>query len=237
MPLPGNNERNSRETDDHLGIARASRSSRRNLLLIVAVLVGVVALRQFGFFDTEYQGEPLADVQMQEVQAMLGSSALVPRIGNPDGSVKIIEFFDYRCGHCRSMALVVDEVVNANDDIDLALIEFPVLGRESELAARYALAAELQGGYAMFHRALMFTTIPYTDSALMELGANLGLDADRLKEDAYGDLIGEVMLDNLRIAKELGVSGTPTFVIGDTLIVGTIDKASFMGLVSAARGP
>ncbi len=235
MPLPGNNDLNSRETDDHPGVAQASRSSRRNLFLIVAVLVGVVLLRQFGFFETEYEGEPLPEVQMQEVQALLAASPLVPHIGNPDGGVKIIEFFDYRCGHCRSMASTVDEVVSLTEDVDLALIEFPILGRESELAARYALAAELQGEYAAYHRALMFTTIPYTDEALMELGANLGMDPERLGEDAYGDLIGDVMLDNLRIAKALGVSGTPTFVIGNTLIVGAIDKANFMGLVSAAQ--
>lgn len=236
MPLPGDNK-NSRETDDHLGVAQASRSSRRNLILIVAVLVGVVLLRQTGFLDTAYEGDPLPEVQMQEVQALLDASPLVPYLGNPDGSVRVIEFFDYRCGHCRSMAPIVDDVVNEDSDVAVAMIEYPVLGRESELAARFALAAALQDGYATFHRALMFTTIPYTDETLMELGTNLGMDAERLKTDAYGDEVEAIMLDNLRIGKALGVSGTPTFVIGDLLVVGAIDKGSFMGLVAAARTP
>lgn len=236
MPLPGDNK-NSRETDDHLGVAQASRSSRRNLILIVAVLVGVVLLRQTGFLDTAYEGDPLPEVQMQEVQALLDASPLVPYLGNPDGSVRVIEFFDYRCGHCRSMAPIVDDVVNEDSDVAVAMIEYPVLGRESELAARFALAAALQDGYATFHRALMFTTIPYTDEALMELGTNLGMDAERLKTDAYGDEVEAIMLDNLRIGKALGVSGTPTFVIGDLLVVGAIDKGSFTGLVAAARTP
>ncbi|GEM_PF-1096609 len=236
MPLPGENK-NSRETDDHLGVAQAGRSSRRNLILIVAVVVGVVWLQQTGFLDTAYEGDPLPEVQLQEVQALLDASPLVPHIGNPDGTVKIIEFFDYRCGHCRSMATIVDDVVNENSDVDVVLIEYPVLGRESELAARFALAAALQGGYATFHRALMFSAIPYTDDALMELGANLGMDAERLKTDAYGDEVEAIMLDNLRIAKALDVSGTPTFVIGKRLVVGAIDKGSFTGLVAAARNP
>lgn len=236
MPLPGDNK-NSRETDDHLGVAQASRSSRRNLILIVAVLVSVVLLRQTGFLDTAYEGDPLPEVQMQEVQALLDASPLVPYLGNPDGSVRVIEFFDYRCGHCRSMAPIVDDVVNEDSDVAVAMIEYPVLGRESELAARFALAAALQDGYATFHRALMFTTIPYTDETLMELGTNLGMDAERLKTDAYGDEVEAIMLDNLRIGKALGVSGTPTFVIGDLLVVGAIDKGSFMGLVAAARTP
>lgn len=236
MPLPGDNK-NSRETDDHLGVAQASRSSRRNLILIVAVLVGVVLLRQTGFLDTAYEGDPLPEVQMQEVQALLDASPLVPYLGNSDGSVRVIEFFDYRCGHCRSMAPIVDDVVNEDSDVAVAMIEYPVLGRESELAARFALAAALQDGYATFHRALMFTTIPYTDEALMELGTNLGMDAERLKTDAYGDEVEAIMLDNLRIGKALGVSGTPTFVIGDLLVVGAIDKGSFTGLVAAARAP
>jgi protein-disulfide isomerase len=236
MPLPGDNK-NSRETDDHLGVAQASRSSRRNLILIVAVLVGVVLLRQTGFLDTAYEGDPLPEVQMQEVQALLDASPLVPYLGNPDGSVRVIEFFDYRCGHCRSMAPIVADVVNEDSDVAVAMIEYPVLGRESELTARFALAAALQDGYATFHRALMFTTIPYTDETLMELGTNLGMDAERLKTDAYGDEVEAIMLDNLRIGKALGVSGTPTFVIGDLLVVGAIDKGSFMGLVAAARTP
>jgi protein-disulfide isomerase len=236
MPLPGDNK-NSRETDDHLGVAQASRSSRRNLILIVAVLVGVVLLRQTGFLDTAYEGDPLPEVQMQEVQALLDASPLVPYLGNSDGSVRVIEFFDYRCGHCRSMAPIVDDVVNEDSDVAVAMIEYPVLGRESELAARFALAAALQDGYATFHRALMFTTIPYTDEALMELGTNLGMDAERLKTDAYGDEVEAIMLDNLRIGKALGVSGTPTFVFGDLLVVGAIDKGSFTGLVAAARAP
>ena len=236
MPLPGDNK-NSRETDDHLGVAQASRSSRRNLILIVAVLVGVVLLRQTGFLDTAYEGDPLPEVQMQEVQALLDASPLVPYLGNSDGSVRVIEFFDYRCGHCRSMAPIVADVVNEDSDVAVAMIEYPVLGRESELTARFALAAALQDGYATFHRALMFTTIPYTDETLMELGTNLGMDAERLKTDAYGDEVEAIMLDNLRIGKALGVSGTPTFVIGDLLVVGAIDKGSFMGLVAAARTP
>ncbi|MGY8997768.1 MAG: thioredoxin domain-containing protein, partial [Alphaproteobacteria bacterium] len=116
MPLPGDNK-NSRETDDHLGVAMAGRSSRRNLILIVAVLVGIVLIRQTGFLDTAYEGDPLPELQMQEVQALLDASPLVPYIGNPDGAVRVIEFFDYRCGHCRSMAPTVDDVVNEDSDV------------------------------------------------------------------------------------------------------------------------
>jgi len=239
--LPGENEKKDHRdevrgaVDDAFDLVRSQRTSRRNLYLLLGLFILLVVARQMGFFGETHEGMALPRVELEETHALLADAPILPVLGEPDAPVRIIEFFDYACGHCRRMAPIVDEAVALNEDVSLVLIELPILGRESQIAARYALAAELQGGYGPFHRALMFSAVPYTDEGLMELGANLDLDPDRLKADAYGPVVDEALVHNREIAGAVGVEGTPSFVIGDVFFVGAVDKASFLGLIASQK--
>jgi len=239
--LPGDDDKKRQvegAVDDAMSMVRVQRSSKRNLYMIVGLLIIVVLARQTGFFDNSHQGTPLPEVEMAQVNSLLADAPVLPQFGTLDGAaVRIVEFFDYACAHCRRMALVVDEVTALTPDLGVAMIEYPILGRESQLAARYALAAELQGGYGPYHRALMFSTVPFTDDGLMDLGNSLGLDAELLKADAYGEVIDAALAYNRQIAQAVGVDGTPSFIIGDILIVGALDEADFRGLIAAQRNP
>ncbi|MBT6202408.1 MAG: DsbA family protein [Alphaproteobacteria bacterium] len=239
--MPGDDDKKRQidaAVDDAMSMVRVQRSSKRNLYLIIGLLIIVVLARQTGFFANPNQGIPLPEVEMAQVDTLLADAPVLPQFGTLDGAaVRIVEFFDYACGHCRRMATVVDEITVLTPDIGVAMVEFPILGRESQLAARYALAAELQGGYGPYHRALMFSTVPFTDEGLMDLGKNLGLDAELLKADAYGEVIDEALAYNRQIALAVGVDGTPSFIIGDILIVGALEEGDFLGLIAAQRNP
>jgi 2-hydroxychromene-2-carboxylate isomerase len=83
----------------------------------------------------------------------------------------------------------------------------------------------------------MFSTVPYTHEGLSDLGAALGLDPERLAQDAGGEEVNAILDANRRLAASIGVDGTPSFVIGDLLVVGAMDKAAFLGLIAALDNP
>ena len=211
---------------------RTGRSSRKNLLLIVGVLIAAFALREAGLFGETHQGVTLPEAGVADVAAMLSGAPLMTHLGNPDGETVIIVFSDYSCGHCRRMAPVIDDFLASNPDMRVAVIEFPILGEDSVRAARHALAAGLQDAWPAYHRALMFSTVPLADSGFSEIGANLGLDPVRLTEDAQADAVSDALVYNRQIASAAGVDGTPSFIIGGHLFVGSIDSASLGELVS-----
>lgn len=214
----------------------SSRSSRRGMLMILGLVVVVMVAQQFGMFGGGGPGgQPLDRVASESFDAGLAALPLVPALDTGGEGVRVVEFFDYRCGHCRSMAPVIHDALADGGAFELVPIELPLLGPESVLASRYALAAALQGGYAPFHRALMFSTVPYTPEGLRDLGRALGLDPERLAADADGAAVTEALEANRRLAASVGIDGTPTFVIGDVVIVGAMDEASFLGLVAAAN--
>ena len=214
---------------------QSSRSTKRNMLLIVAIVVAVVIARQSGYFGETYQGQPLERIPRTQFDAELAALPLVPALDVANRGEQVVEFFDYRCAPCRTMAPVLQDILAQGAEMELVPIELPQLGPESELAARYALAASLQGGYAPFHRALMFSTVPFTPEGLADLGAALGLDPVRLAADAAGEQVSAALEANRQLAASIGVAATPAFVIGDIVVVGAIDEASLLGLVAAAH--
>jgi len=240
--LPGNDNDKPKSVRDALqgtmATARESqRSSRRNVLMILGVVAVVMIARQTGFLGDAFQGSPRDTVDVAVFDAAIAKLPFVPVLDDNGQGVRVVEFFDYRCGHCRNMAPVIQDALNADAAFTLVPIELPLLGPESLLAAQYALAAALQGGYGPYHRALMFSTVPYTPEGLADLGAALGLDPVRLAADAQGEVVNDALNGNRQLAATIGVDGTPSFVIGDLLVIGAMDEASFLGLVTAAGQP
>ncbi|MFQ5954090.1 MAG: DsbA family protein [Kiloniellales bacterium] len=159
-----------------------------------------------------------------------------PVAGNPKGDVSLVEFFDYQCGYCKSVVDRVADTVARDQNIRWVFKEFPILGPVSVYAARAALAAHSQGKYQEFHLALMRSRGRLVESKVMRIAANTGLDLERLRQDMDAPEITAMLQQNLRLAKALGVNGTPAFVIGDVLIPGAIDAATLQQLIANARG-
>ena len=167
-------------------------------------------------------------------QAALVSDPTSPVGGNPDGDVTLVEFFDYRCTYCRRVVSSMQALLQEDRKLRIVFKELPVLGEDSVRAARAALAAERQGRYTPFHFALM-TSEDLSPDAIRQLAAEVGLDPDRLEQDMNAPEIQEAIDANYRLAQELGIEGTPAFVIGDELIPGAVDKGRLEALIADAR--
>lgn len=157
-----------------------------------------------------------------------------PVVGNPQGDVTLVEFFDYRCPYCRTIAPVVMALAESDPGLRLVFREWPILSPESEFAARAALAAARQGRYAEFHMALMRLE-PLTPDSVRASARSLGLDLARLEADMQAPEIQRHLDNSNRLARELGISGTPAFVIGDRLVPGMADRTTLEELVASAR--
>jgi protein-disulfide isomerase len=155
--------------------------------------------------------------------------------GNPSGAVTLVEFFDYNCPYCRRVAPTVLELEDADPDLRLVYKEFPILGPGSQFAARAALASRHQGKYVPFHNALMQATEQVTEETVMAIALDVGLDIEQLAADMQDPAIQEAIGRNLQLANALGITGTPSFVIGDEVVPGAVDLRTLQSLIARAR--
>jgi protein-disulfide isomerase len=154
--------------------------------------------------------------------------------GDPDGDVTLVEFFDYRCAYCRRVVSSMRALLDEDRDLRVVFKELPVLGPDSERAARAALASRRQGGYVPFHFALMAAE-DLSLSGIRAAAEAVGLDADELEADMMSAEVNAAIQANYALADELGIEGTPAFVIGTQLIPGAVDKARLEQLIREAR--
>jgi protein-disulfide isomerase len=170
-----------------------------------------------------------------ERSAEILDDPVAPVGGNPSGDVTLVEFFDYNCPYCRRVAPTVTAVIENDPDLRIVYKELPILGPDSEFAARAALAARNQGKYGPFHKALMHANQPITENSTLEIARQVGLDIKRLKRDMADPAIEAAIARNARLANALGITGTPGFVIGDRVVPGVLDRATLESLISRAR--
>ena len=156
-----------------------------------------------------------------------------PIFGNLDGSVTLVEFFDYNCGYCRRAAPEVKAVLETSKDVRIVYREFPILGPGSEIAARASLAARNQGKYQQFHEAMMALNGQAFEASVMEVAGDVGLDLEVLKTDMQSDLVNDHSAASLRLAEALRITGTPTFVLGDEIIPGVIERGTLLEKIAA----
>jgi protein-disulfide isomerase len=156
--------------------------------------------------------------------------------GNPEGDVTLVEFFDYQCGYCKRSFEPLMDFVEKDGNIRLVLKEFPILGPNSLLATKAAIAAENQGRYFDMHRALYEHKGGIDEDAIMAVAAGLGLDVAKLKKDMGDPAIQDQVSRTYRLAEQLGVDGTPAFVVGGTMYPGAVDEARLTEMMKEARG-
>ena len=158
-----------------------------------------------------------------------------PVAGNPEGAIVLVEFFDYRCGYCRRVKPTLETLLAENDDLRLVFKEFPILGPESTLAARAALASRAQGLYEPFHWALMGADGPFDLDHILAVARSVGLDDERLARDMEEPAIDTLIDRNAMLASTLAIRGTPAFVIGDRMIRGALPIEAFRTAIADAR--
>ena len=156
-------------------------------------------------------------------------------VGSPKADVTIVEFFDYRCSYCKRNHPILTAYRDRNIGVKIVYKEYPILGPESVLASRAAIASRKQGKYWDFHNALMLARGKLTEQRVFKLAAEVGLDVKRLRDDIQSPAVNRIIQRNYRLAEALGVKGTPGFVIGDNIIPGFLSAENLERAVSNAR--
>ena len=159
-----------------------------------------------------------------------------PVSGNPDGEITLVEFFDYRCGFCRRAAPAVTQLQKEDSRVRVVYKDFPILGEPSELAAKAALASRAQGKHQQFHEALLASKNEMTKEEVLRVAAGVGLDAPRLERDMNNPEWQAIIDRNRALAKELGINGTPGFIVGTELAPGALDVKGLKDLIARAGG-
>ena len=187
------------------------------------------------------------EARQREQEAKLGQAALKshadevfrdpsdPVGGNASGDVTLVEFFDYNCPYCKRMAPVMTQAEAADSRLRIVYKEFPILGPNSLFAAKAALAANKQGKYVAFHRALYDARGPIDEGKVLEVAKTVGLDIARLKTDMQSPEIGARLDQNIKLAQALGINGTPAFAVGDGVFTGATDLKALQAAISQAR--
>lgn len=189
----------------------------------------------------KYQQQQNQAAEQSREQAILRRHAelawdpATPVLGNPEGDVIVVEFFDYRCPYCKAVAPMVKEEVASDGNVRLIMKEFPILGPSSVQGARAALAAAMQGKYEAFHFALMTEPGDMSDAHIETVAGQVGLDVPRMRRDMKSQEIEDAINRNLALAEAIGIRGTPAFIIGKTLVPGAIDVETFRQLIAEAR--
>ncbi|HEX8483107.1 MAG TPA: DsbA family protein [Allosphingosinicella sp.] len=149
--------------------------------------------------------------------------------GASDGDVVLVEFFDYACGFCRKSNADVDRLLREDPKLKVVWREWPVLGPDSETAARASLAAAQAGRFKPFFDTLFASGRP-TPEALARARSGLGLAADLPAEVADGELT-----KNFQLARGLEATGTPTFIVGDQILQGAVGYEALRDAIKEAR--
>jgi protein-disulfide isomerase len=156
--------------------------------------------------------------------------------GNPKGDVTIVEFFDTRCPYCRKLEPTMADLLSRDHGVRLVYKDLPILGPASVLGSKALLAAQKQGGYEKLRAAIMAAPPQTTEAIIQEAAQRLGLDWKRLRHDMDDPAIQARIDTNLKLARSVGIEGTPALVIGGDLIPGAVDLADLRKAVTTARG-
>lgn len=158
-----------------------------------------------------------------------------PSAGNPDGDVTVIEFFDYNCGYCKRAIPDIQNVLKDDKNVRFVFKELPILGPTSRTAALWALAAHKQGKYFDYHVALMEHRGPKDEAQLQKVAEKTGLDAEQMKKDIAGGDIEKDLDKVMDISSQIGVSGTPAFIVGKTFIPGYVGEEGLKAAIQTER--
>jgi protein-disulfide isomerase len=154
--------------------------------------------------------------------------------GNPSGDITVVEFTDYSCGFCRASVADVQRLVSMDKGVRVVFREAPILSPASKDAARWALAAAKQGKHKAFHDAMFAGDRPTKESILLA-ARKAGLDMARAEKDANSDGVGAEIDANIAMMQQIGVGGTPTFIIGDQILEGALGYDALTNAVAKAR--
>ncbi|HSR77481.1 MAG TPA: DsbA family protein [Xanthobacteraceae bacterium] len=171
-------------------------------------------------------------------QTLFDSSRQVV-VGNAQGDVTLVEFFDYNCGYCKRALTDLTDLMKDDSKLRVVLKEFPVLGPGSQEAAQVAIAARMQDKsgkkYFDFHQRLLGGRGPADRARALAAAKDAGFDMARIERDMASPEVKATIEENMKLAEQLGLNGTPSYVVGSDVVVGAVGLEALKGKVKAAR--
>lgn len=158
-----------------------------------------------------------------------------PVAGNPDGDVTLVEFYDVRCPYCRRMLPAMAELLAKDRKLRVVYKDIPILGPASVIGARAALAAGRQGAYLKMRDAMMTGPADITQDVVKAASAKLGLDWERMQRDMADPAIQARLDENIKVAHQLGIQGTPAYIVGDQMLPGAVSVAELQTAIGGTR--
>ncbi len=199
-------------------------------------------VRNYILAHPEIIPEAMTRLQNREVTALLKSnrkeieapyaSAIA---GNPKGDVSVVVFFDYACPYCREAHADAVKLVAADKGVRLVYRDFPVLSPASDEAAMASLSAAQQGKYTAFHNAMFETPGKVSHERTVAMVRTAGLDEMRTARDLESPALKAEIKKNLELGRALGLTGTPSYVVGDRVLVGAVGLAALQAAVADTR--
>ncbi len=160
-------------------------------------------------------------------------------LGNPDGNVTFVEFFDYNCGYCKRAMDDMLTLLKDDPELKVVLKEFPVLGPGSVEAAQVAVAVRMQDKtgkkYLEFHQKLLGSRGQADKARALAVAKDIGLDMGRLDKDLASAEVKATLQESFKLAEALGLNGTPSYVIGDDVVVGAVGLDALKEKVNSSR--
>ena len=176
---------------------------------------------------------------VEENSKALFSSPHQVVLGNPQGNVTMVEFFDYNCGFCRRALADMLDLLKSDPNLQFVLKEFPVLGEGSVEAAHVAVAARMQDAtgkkYIEFHQKLLGGRGQADKARALAVAKDVGFDMARIEKDMASDEAKKTIEENMKLADALGVSGTPSYVVGSEVVIGAVGLDALRDKVIAER--
>jgi len=158
--------------------------------------------------------------------------------GNPEGDITLVEFMDYRCSYCRRAHDELAGLLKVDGNIRFIVKEFPILGEESVLASRFAVATRQVAGddaYKAMHDALMTYNGAMNEVAFRRLAETLEIDSQPIIAAMDSDAVTQVIAANHRLGQKMQISGTPSFVMGNQMLRGYLPQAAMQQIAKDIR--
>lgn len=161
----------------------------------------------------------------------------IPSLGNPNGNLTVVEFFDYQCPYCKKLAPELAKVVQEDGNIRVVLKDWPIFGDDSVFAAKLVLASKYQNKYAVAHDALIGADTKLTAATVNNLLAKAGIDVATATADlqAHEKSIDDLLARNSAQADAFGFQGTPSFIVGTFRVPGVLEMNVFKQVIADAR--
>jgi protein-disulfide isomerase len=179
------------------------------------------------------------EAAVKDNASMIFNSPRQVTVGNAQGDVTFVEFFDYNCGYCKRAMSDMFDLLKNDGKLKIVLKEFPVLGPGSVEAARVAVAARMQDKtgkkYLEFHQKLLGGRGQADKARALAVAKDVGFDMARLEKDMASDEVKQTLEENFKLAEKLGLNGTPSYVIGNNVVVGAVGIDALKEKISTAR--